>query len=502
MTSVDTIGQIRRAHIVEGRSIREISRELKVSRQTIRKALRGSETAFRYERRSQPRPRLERFVERLDALLAENANRPARERLTSRRLFELLRDEGYEGAYDSVQRHVRAWRARQGQGGGAVFIPLWFAPGEAYQFDWSHEVVVLGGATTAVKVAHIRLCHSRMFLVQAYPRESQEMVFDAHDRGFRFFGGACRRGIYDNMKTAVESVFMGKERRFNRRFAQMCSHYLVEPVACTPASGWEKGQVENQVGTVRERFFTPRLRFASYEELNHWLADRCLRYGQETRHPEDPTRTVWEVFEAERASLISHPGPFDGFHEVQTTASKSSLVRFDHNRYSVAVRAAHRAVQVRAYADRVVIWCDGAVVGEHVRRFGRGLTAYDPWHYVPALERKPGALRNGQPFRDWALPPAMAQIGRALAAHADGDRQFVDILMAATEAGLDAVEAACREAIDAGLRSRDAVLNLLGRRRQPVPAETVAPPPALTLSLPPVADCGRYDALRSTGEAA
>src|SRR6266853_4090083 len=99
-----------------------------------------------------------------------------------------------------------------------------------------------------MKAAHVRLCHSRMLFVRVYPRETQEMVFDAHDRAFALFKGACGRGIYDNMKTAVETIFVGKDRLYNRRFLQMCSHYLVEPVACTPASGWEKGQVENQVG--------------------------------------------------------------------------------------------------------------------------------------------------------------------------------------------------------------------------------------------------------------
>jgi transposase len=113
-----------------------------------------------------------------------------------------------------------------------------------------------------------------MLAVRTYPRETQEMVFDAHDRAFAMFKGACRSGIYDNMKTAVETVFIGKDRIFNRRFLQMCSQYLVEPVACTPASGWEKGQVENQVGLVRERFFTPRLRFIRGNER---LAYRQMR---------------------------------------------------------------------------------------------------------------------------------------------------------------------------------------------------------------------------------
>src|SRR5262249_24099967 len=123
-----------------------------------------------------------------------------------------------------------------------------------YQFDWSHEVVLLNGVTVTAKAAHVRPCHSRMLFVRVYPRETQEMVFDAHDRGFTLFKGTCGRGIYDNMKTAVETVFVG---RYNRRVLQMCSHYLVDPVACTPASGWEKGQVENQVGLVRERFLSP-----------------------------------------------------------------------------------------------------------------------------------------------------------------------------------------------------------------------------------------------------
>src|SRR5258706_609969 len=202
MVTVETIGRIRRAFLVDHKPIRQIVRELRVSRKTVRKAIRGSSTEFRYDRQAQPQPRLGEFVARLDGLLEANSKRPARERLTARRLFELLRAEGYQGAYDSVQRHARAWRRARSQQ-AAVCILLWFAPGEAYQFDWSHEVVVLGGVTTTVKVAHIRLCHSRMFLVRAYPRETQEMVFAAHDHAFRLFGGACRRGIYDNMTTAV-----------------------------------------------------------------------------------------------------------------------------------------------------------------------------------------------------------------------------------------------------------------------------------------------------------
>lgn len=112
--------------------------------------------------------------------------------------------------------------------------------------------MVISGVTVTVKVAHVRLCHSRMMFARAYMRESQEMVFDAHNRAFAFFKGTCTRGICDNMKTAVEAVFSGKERHYNRRFLQMCSHYLVQPVACTPASGWVEPACRHRFETAGE----------------------------------------------------------------------------------------------------------------------------------------------------------------------------------------------------------------------------------------------------------
>jgi len=498
MLVVETVARVRREHFVKGKTIKEIARDLKVSRNTVRKVLRSGETSFEYEREVQPRPKLGRWTTDLEQLLAANAVRPTREQLTLIRIFEELRGRGYDGGYDAVRRYARRWAKQHGQATAAAYVPLSFAPGEAYQFDWSHEVVLLGGATVIVKAAHVRLCHSRMLFVRAYLRETQEMVFDAHDRAFALFKGACRRGIYDNMKTAVETVFVGKDRQYNRRFLQMCSHYLVEPVACTPASGWEKGQVENQVGLVRERFFTPRLRFKNYDELNAWLLDKCIAYAKAHRHPELSEQTIWEVFEAERPKLVPHAGRFDGFHAVPASVSKTCLVRFDNNKYSVAASTVGRPVEVHAYADRIVIRQDGRIVAEHPRSFGRGETIYDPWHYVPVLARKPGALRNGAPFKDWVLPAAIERVRRKLATADDGNRQMVDILTAVLTDGLPAVEAACGEAIAHGVHSADVVLNILARQRNPAPLVTILTPAALTLRHAPIADCARYDNLRRT----
>jgi len=438
MKLVDTIARVRRAFHVQGWSLKRISRELHVSRNTIRKILRSNETSFAYERERQPKPKIGPWQERLDALLDGNRSKPDRERLTLVRIYEELRGLGYEGGYDAIRRYTKGWVKTRGSATAEAYVPLLFPPGEAYQFDWSHEIVLLDGVTVTVKVAHVRLCHSRMMFIRAYPRETQEMVFDAHDRAFAFFGGACTRGIYDNMKTAVETVFVGKDRQYNRRFLQMCSHYLVQPIACTPASGWEKGQVENQVGLVRERFFTPRLRFKSYAELNAWLLDKCLAYTKAHRHIEQPERTIWEVFEDERAKLVKYPGSFDGFHTLPASVSKTCTVRFDNNKYSVQSSAVGRPVEVQAYAEKIIIRQDGVVVAEHARSFGRGEAIYDPWHYVPVLARKPGALRNGAPFQSWVLPSAMEKIRRRLKTVDDGDRQMVAILTAVLSDGLEA----------------------------------------------------------------
>jgi transposase len=493
---VETIGRIRREHLVKGKPIKEIVRQLKVSRNTVRKVLRSGAISFEYARAVQPRPKLGAWHGDLDRMLSDNQAGPARERLTLIRVFEELRALGYVGSYDAVRRYAKKWRVERGAATAEAYVPLSFAPGEAYQFDWSHEVVLINGTTVTVKVAHVRLCHSRMLFVRAYPRETQEMVFDAHVRAFAFFKGSCTRGIYDNMKTAVDSVFVGKDRQYNRRFLRMCSHYLVDPVACTPASGWEKGQVENQVGVVRERFFTPRLRVASYEELNAWLFDRCIAYAKAHKHPELPDRTIWQAFEAERPQLVPISGPFDGFHAVQASVSKTCLVRFDNNKYSVASRAVGRPVEIQAYAERVVIRQDGAIVGEHRRRFGRGETIYDPWHYVPVLTRKPGALRNGAPFKDWPLPAGLERVRRKLKGSDDGDRQMVKVLSAVLSDGLVAVEAACNEALAGGVHSADVILNILARQRDTGPAATILTPDALRLRHAPIADCARYDSLR------
>jgi transposase len=496
MIGVDKIGEIRRAYFEQHCPIKEIVRRLAVSRETVRKVVRSGATELRYERTVQPAPKLGIWVELLTEIVERESKLPKRERRSTQRLFEELRGRGYDGAHDSVHRFVKAWRTERARVPVNAYVPMSFAPGEAYQFDWSHETITLQGLPLTIKAAHMKLAYSRMPFVRGYFRETQELAFDAHDKAFAFYGGVCRRGIYDNMKTAVEAIFVGKARQYNRRFLQMCSHYLIEPVACTPAAGWEKGQVENQVGNLRDRLFRPKPRVKSLIELNAWLLDQCIAYAQRTPHPEFKDRTIWEIFAQERASLMELRSPFDGFVERAVRASTTCLIAADHNRYSVEARAAGRMVLVRCHAERIVVLLGDEMVADHPRSFKRDQIIYDPWHYLPVLMKKPGALRNGAPFKDWNLPPALSEVRAKLKNQSDGDRQFVKVLGAVPDRGLDAVEAACAEALAAGIASGDVILTVLARREQPALPPSITTPDALRLNIEPVADCGRYDSLR------
>lgn len=491
---METRSRVRLDHFRHGKNIMEIVRLRGISRNSVRKILRaGDATDARYERASQHFPKLGAFIPKLEEMLVKNETRSRKERFRLRRIYDDLVCLGFDGGYDSVRRFAKHWRLERQSGVSEAFVPLSFAPGEAYQFDWSTEGITLGGVNVDVKVAHFRLAYSRMPFFIAYPRETQEMVFDAHDEAFFFFEGTCCRGIYDNMPTAVDAILTGKDRRFNAKFLRMCAHYLVDPTACSPAAGWEKGQVENQVKNGRDAFFKPRQVADSLSDLNAQLREQVIARAKRMPHPDQPDRSVWDVFQEERASLVATQNPFLGCVEKTVSVARTCLVRFDRNKYSVDPKAIGRPVQVHAYANRIVIRQNGAIVAEHDRCFGRGKAIYNPWHYVPVLARKPRALRNGAPFKELVLPPGMTKIQARLNNLSDGDRQMVDILLAAHEQGLDPVETACLQAIKEGLRSAAAILNILSRQNASEPPSEIETPEHLKLSVPPIADCARYD---------
>lgn len=378
-------------------------------------------------------------------------------------------------------------------------MPLQFAPGDAFQFDWSEDYAVINGSNTKLQIAHFKLSHSRAFYLRAYLLQSHEMLFDAHYHAFVAFGGVPERGIYDNMKTAVDKVGRGKERIINKRFQAMVSHYLFEAEFCNPASGWEKGQIEKGVRDARHRIWQDAPAFKSLEALNTWLQQRCLDLWQELPHPEDKRRTLSDYWESEREHLMAVPTAFDGFVEHTKRVTSTCLIAFEQNRYSVPASFANRVVSLRVYAERLVIVAEAKIVAVHERVFSRdhnvsGKTIYDWRHYLSVVQRKPGALRNGAPFNE--LPDSFRQLQSKLLRRPGGDREMVDVLALVLLHDEHLVERAVATALEVEQPSKQHVLNCLSRLSDVPRPKPSLPPPALRLINEPEANTNRYDQLR------
>jgi transposase len=494
---------IRRWHLRDHLPIREIARRTGLSRNTIRKYLRAGTVEPRFKVPERP-SKLDPFAERLSAWLKREMGRPRKQKRTVKQLHADLVTLGYDGSYGRVAAFARAWRDdyRQAQqmSGRGTYVPLAFAPGEAFQFDWSEDWAIIDGVRTKLQVAHFKLSHSRAFLVRAYLLQTHEMLFDAHNHAFRVLGGVPRRGIYDNMRTAVDKVGRGKERTVNARFLAMVSHYLFEAEFCNPAAGWEKGQVEKNVQDARHRLWQPVPQAESLDALNLWLEQRCRALWQQIPHGIEPG-SVADAWADEVQSLMPMGRPFDGFVELGKRVSPTCLVHLDRNRYSVPASFANRPVSLRIYPDRILVAAEGQVICEHQRIIDRshhlpGHTVYDWRHYLAVIQRKPGALRNGAPFLE--MPDAFRRLQAHLLRTPGGDREMVEILSLVLHHDEQAVLTAVEQALEIGVPTKTHILNLLHRLLDGKPTSTppVTAPQALRLVSEPMANVERYDALR------
>ena len=493
---MDMIGKVRRMKMRDGISISEISRKTGLSRNTVKKWLKApAVTQPRYER-AQKVGKLSAFEATLVAALKTDAHRARDQRRTARALFVQIQAQGYRGGYSAVTDFIRAWRQDSGKDSTKAFVPLSFELGEAFQFDWSDEGIVVGGVYHQAQVAHLKLCASRAFWLVAYPSQGHEMLFDAHTRSFAALGGVARRGIYDNMKTAVDKVGEGKKRIVNARFETMTGHYLFDPEFCNRAAGWEKGIVEKNVQDRRRGIWreASERRWNSLEELNAWLHKACVDAWEHLQHPDWREMSIADVYQDERLRLLPNPRPFDGYIEHPARVSSTSLISFQRNRYSVPCEWVNAMVSVRVYHDHLMVVSPEGEFIRLKRCFERDQTIYDWTHYIALIERKPGALRNGAPFR--TMPEPLRQLQDQLLRHPGGDRVMAQVLNAVTLHGLEAVLVAAELALQSGRVSAEHVLNVLSRLKE----QTRSNEPVhthLNLSRPSQANVDRYDRLRS-----
>ena len=454
MLKVEDYEVIRRKVLTEGWGIRRAARELHHSKRTVRKALEHS-CPPGYRRKAEPaRPVVDPYREVILAYLKADRLAPRKQRHTAQRVYErLVEEHGFEGSASAVRRYMAALRPQ-----GEVFVPLVFGPGEEGQVDFGEARAVLNGVARQVVLFCVRLCHSRAWFVKAYERGNLESFLDGHVCAFDFFGGISRRLAYDNTKCAVIQIGRGRERKLNAKFLELRSHYLFESRFCNPGKGNEKGQVENLVKEAERSVMTPVPSAASLEELNERLLRACVR-NLERVQPR-LGRTRGQLLDEEREAMRPLPAkPFAACVSVSAIATKESLARFDGNDYSVAQEYAYKPCTVRGYVGKVEILYKAGVIATHPRSYGKGDYVLDPFHYLPLLERKPGALQNGRPFAGEAFGEAFSRLRRELNHRHDseGDRHFVKVLLLMTKHPRQEVKRAVEDCVGRRAFSAEAV---------------------------------------------
>lgn len=458
MKTVELYARVRHAVMIEGLSARGAADRFGINARTVSKMLTFSVPPGYVRRKPPYRPKLDGFMGVIDAILVADKDRPKKQRHTSRRIFERLRDEhGFTGKITIVKDYVAGWRQRTQE----MFVPLVHPPGQA-QADFGEALGVIGGVECKIHFLAFDLPHSDAIFVAAFPAETTEAFCDGHVRAFAFFGGVPQSILYDNTKIAVARILGDGRRQRTRVFSELQSHYLFTDRFGRPGKGNDKGKVEGLVGYARRNFLVPVPVFADFEALNADLLVRCRkRWADRLRGHDD---TIGERLKRDLAAFQTPlPAPYDACDKQPGRVNSLSLVRYRRNDYSVPTAHGHQKVLVRGYVHEVVIACGADVIARHARSYDREDFVFNPLHYLALIEQKINALDQAAPLANWNLPEEFVMLRRLLEARMGkkGKREFVQVLRLMEVFRIDDVAAAVRDAIARGATGFDAVKHLV-----------------------------------------
>ena len=411
-------------------------------------------------RRTAPvrRPKLDGFTDIIDGWLELDRGVPRKQRHTAKRVFERLRDEhGFVGGYTIVKDYIRE-RERRGR---EMFVPLSHPPGHA-QADFGEAMVVVGGVEQKAHFFVLDLPHSDACFVRAYPAATAEAWMDGHVHAFAFFGGVPVSILYDNDRCLVSRILPDGTRQRATLFSALQSHYLFRDRYGRPGKGNDKGSVEGLVGYSRRNFMVPIPRFATWDDFNAYLEERCRdRQADVLRGHKE---TIGGRLERDIAAMGALPAtPFEACDRASGRVSSQSLVRYRTNDYSVPVAYGHQDVWIRGYVGEVVIGCRGEVIARHPRSYAREDVVFEPLHYLGLIEQKINALDQAAPLAGWQLPEAFLTLRRLMEARMPkaGRREYVQVLRLLESFELEDLHAAVKTALRLGTIGFDAVKHLV-----------------------------------------
>ncbi|NLU24008.1 MAG: IS21 family transposase [Clostridiales bacterium] len=402
VTTVDVYKEIRRLQLEGVTSQRQVTKTLGISRNTVKKYWNGDSVPWKKKEYNRSPTVLTSEVQKFIAscLNEDEAEGIKKQRHTARRIHTRLVDEcGFTGSESAVRNAVHEMHLERKA--SEVFIPLRFQPGDSVQVDWGEATVYLNGKKVTVNLFCARMCHSCAPFVTAYWRQNLESFLDAIIRTFKYFGGVPRRIVFDNARVAVKSGF-GAHAAAQDDYSQLAAHYGFEPVFCNPASGNEKGLVENLVGYIRRNVCVPLPRVASLEELNGKLLEQCVKYLE--HKVEGRPQKVATMLEEDQQALYPLPKyPLDVSKKAYPTVGRYSTVLFETNQYSVPCKYRGKSTLLKAYPNTIEVWVNGELVAFHNRCQGKKQESLDLQHYLPILAQKGRAIRYARPVRN-AVP--------------------------------------------------------------------------------------------------
>ncbi len=454
MIEVNQVLECKQLHS-RGVSIREISRRLGLSRNTVRRYLRGEGEAGAY-RMQQPRPQpvQDRVRENIrDLLVAEHEKKtPRKQRLTAARIHRLLERGGVDASASTVKRVVHELRFELRDALEHAYLPLEYEPGEDAQVDFFEGVAddrLLG--RVKVNVLLVRACFSGACFAYAAPNQTREALLEGLMRAFDHFGGVFRSLWFDNLTPAVRKVLKGRTRELQRGFEVFQAHYGFEAEFCGPCKGNEKGGVEGEVKYSRHEILSPIPEINGREDLQV-LCDKWMERDV-LRRIRGRDQTIGEAWTLEAERLM--PLPASRFEVAQAKTAKvsnRSWIQLGTNFYSVPVEWVGRVLPIKLDAERLVVLGPGGEQVEHRRLYGREEMSLELDHYLPLLERKHRGLDRAAPVRrfleregpSWK---ALLTELRRREGEVGGSKAFVEVLFLCREYDVGAVTEAVRQAL-------------------------------------------------------
>jgi len=424
-----------------GISVREIARQLHVSRKTVRKYAAADFVveAERRQRRAKerPAPKMDRWKPVVAQWVGEDESVSRKQRRTARRIYQqLVEEHGAEISEGSVRRYVaqlKGVRSRE------AYVPLVFAPGAMVQVDFGHADVVIAGERKKLPFIAMRLMFSTVSFVKTFSHAKLESWLDGICSGLSYFGGVPMEAMHDNDSALVREILGGGRRRMTPEFQALTAHYGFTAVFANPASGNEKGGVEHLVQWAQRNLFSPVPEAASLGEWNKVLVEKCLRDATTRRRDGHLVSDLWEQ---EQRHLGKLPGVvFPACRRRFVRVDKTLLVNYDGVRYSVPAEYAQKSLLLRAFWDRIEISDAERTVAIHERRTPGDPPSMQLEHYLPVLARKPRAVRHAAVIAQGA-PEIARYRDEFLRTRPEAAREMVAILGLSEEVGLSALSEA------------------------------------------------------------